>query len=127
MISSDIEAYSWMKASRLFVHPSTKEGGGSITLLEANSCGLPVVAYRTENGIAEELIEEGVNGYWVTEFNPIAMADKIRELLSDTDLGQIIKVHSIEYARRYDWSNIARDYYAYFLELLDNGISKKAE
>ena len=73
-IESDIEAYSWMKTARIFVHPSTKEGGGSITVLEANACGLPVVAYRHENGIADELIDEGVNGYWVNETNYSAMA-----------------------------------------------------
>ena len=43
-IESDIEAYSWMKTARIFVHPSTKEGGGSITVLEANASGLPVIA-----------------------------------------------------------------------------------
>ena len=120
-IESDIEAYSWMKTARLFVHPSTKEGGGSITVLEANACGLPVVAYRHENGIANELIDEGINGYWVEEINPKAMGEKIRQLLLDESQGPKIKDNSIKNAGKYDWINIGKEYEDYFLKLLNNG------
>jgi len=123
-IESDIEAYSWMKTARLFVHPSTKEGGGSITVLEANACGLPVVAYRHENGIANELIDEGVNGYWIEETNSSAMAERVRQLLLNKNLSQNIKDNSIKYARQYDWSNIGSEYNSYFLAIMRN---KKAE
>jgi len=120
-IESDIEAYSWMKTARLFVHPSTKEGGGSITVLEANACGLPVVAYRHENGIANELIDEGINGYWVEEIDPKAMGEKIRHLLLDESQGPKIKDTSIKNAGKYDWINIGKEYEDYFLKLLNNG------
>ena len=118
-IESDIEAYSRMKASRLFVHPSTKEGGGSITVLEANACGLPVVTYRHENGISEELISEGINGYRVDEINPRALADKVRYLFLEEDLGKIAKDNSVGHAKKYDWFNIGKEYDDYFSELLN--------
>jgi len=120
-IESDIEAYSWMKTARLFVHPSTKEGGGSITVLEANACGLPVVAYRHENGIANELIDEGINGYWVEEIDPKAMGEKIRQLLLDESQGEKMKDKSIKNAGKHDWTNIGKEYEDYFLKLLNNG------
>ena len=120
-ISSDSEAYSWMKASRFFIHPSTKEGGGSITVLEANACGLPVVAYRHKNGIADELIDEGINGYWVEEVSPKALAIKIRQLLLDKSLDKNIKGDSIKYARRYDWQNIAKEYDDFFSGIMAGG------
>ncbi|MFQ5444757.1 MAG: glycosyltransferase family 4 protein [Nitrospinales bacterium] len=119
MINSDEEAYSWMKASRLFIHPVTQGGGGSITVLEANACGLPVVAYKHEKGISDELIDEGVNGYWVREPNPKAMAKKISQLLSDKDLGQKMKHSAFEFAKQYAWANIAKGYKDYFSELLN--------
>lgn len=118
-IESDTEVYSLMKASRLFVHPSTKEGGGSITVLEANACGLPVMAYRHENGISEEFIDEGVNGYRVEKVNPQAMADKIHQLLKDDSLNQNMKNNSSDYAKRFDWLNIGKAYDEYFSELLN--------
>ena len=123
-IESDAEAYSLMKASRVFIHPSTKEGGGSITVLEANACGLPVVAYRHENGIADELIDEGVNGYWVEETNSSAMAERVRQLLLDKNLSQNIKDNSIKYARQYDWSNIGSKYNSFFLAIMRNEKAK---
>jgi glycosyltransferase involved in cell wall biosynthesis len=125
MIESDMEAYAWMKASRLFVNPSTSVSG-SISILEANACGLPVIAYKTDQGVSEDLIEEGVNGYWVEETTSRAMAEKVRQLLLDKNLGQNIKDNSIEYARRYDWSNIASEYNAYFLGIMGDEKKKKA-
>jgi glycosyltransferase involved in cell wall biosynthesis len=119
MISSDEEAYSRMKASRLFVYPVTKGGGGSITVLEANACGLPVVAYQHEKGISEELIDEGVNGYWVREPNSQALAEKISQLLSEQDLKSLSK-NAVEHAKQYAWASIAKDYNDYFAELLKN-------
>ena len=125
LIESDMEAYAWMKASRLFVNPSTSVSG-SISILEANACGLPAIAYKTDQGVSEDLIEEGVNGYWVEETNFRAMAEKVRQLLLDKNLGQNIKDDSIEYARRYDWSNIASEYNAYFLGIMGDEKKKKA-
>ncbi len=125
LIESDMEAYAWMKASRLFVNPSTSVSG-SISILEANACGLPAIAYKTDQGVSEDLIEEGVNGYWVEETNFRAMAEKVRQLLLDKNLGQNIKDNSIEYARRYDWSNIASEYNAYFLGIMGDEKKKKA-
>ncbi len=125
MIESDMEAYAWMKASRLFVNPSTSVSG-SISILEANACGLPVIAYKTDQGVSEDLIEEGVNGYWVEETNFRAMAEKVRQLLLDKNLGQNIKDNSIEYARRFDWSNIASEYNAYFLAIMGDEKKKKS-
>ncbi|MBT3921951.1 MAG: glycosyltransferase family 4 protein [Nitrospina sp.] len=125
MIESDMEAYARMKASRLFVNPSTSVSG-SISILEANACGLPVIAYKTDQGVSDELIEEGVNGYWVEEINSGAMAEKFYQLLLDKNLGQNIKDNSIEYARRYDWSNIAGEYNKYFLGIMADANEKKA-
>nr|WP_214041242.1 glycosyltransferase family 4 protein [Methanoculleus sp.] len=51
-----------MKASRVFVLPSTREGFG-IAALEAMACGLPVVTTDHPGNAAGDLVQEGVNGY----------------------------------------------------------------
>jgi glycosyltransferase involved in cell wall biosynthesis len=119
MIAADEEAYSWMKASRLFIYPITKGGGGSISVLEANACGLPVVAYEHEKGISDELIDEGVNGYWVKEPTPRAMAEKITQLLFGKNQGSNLSQSSLNYAKKYGWESIGMAYSDYFSELLD--------
>lgn len=78
----DDEMLAIVKASKIFVHPSTKEGGASTTLLEANACGLPVIAVRHELGFDPWLIEHGVNGWWVRDSDPASIARAILDALS---------------------------------------------
>jgi len=55
--------------------------GGPITLLEAMASGLPTVATRV--GLAEELIQDGVEGYLVDAVgDPDALAAGIRRLVT---------------------------------------------
>ena len=68
----------YVKAASVYVNPSTKEGGGSITCLEANACGLPVVAVDHPLGLDKGLITDEETGYWATEATPAAIAAKIR-------------------------------------------------
>ncbi len=119
MIESDEEAYAKMKASRIFIYPSTK-GSASIMVMEANACGLPVMAYRTEYGLSPELIEEGVNGFWVEGSQPQAMADTLEKLFSNS--GEAINYDNnvIEFAQKYAWKNIGKIYNDYFLDLIKN-------
>ncbi|MGA7800315.1 MAG: glycosyltransferase family 4 protein [Gammaproteobacteria bacterium] len=116
-IDSDEEVYGWLKASRLFVHPSTKEGGGSITALEANAAGLPVVAYRHPHGISQELIEDGRNGFWVENVGAEALADGIAHALdSDDATGQ--SERAVDFASAFDWSALSAQYDGYFRSLI---------
>jgi glycosyltransferase involved in cell wall biosynthesis len=72
-----------MRAADVFVLPSLVESFG-IVLLEAMSCGLPVVASRVM-GIPY-LVEDGLNGFLVPPTDEEALADRITALLSDPDL-----------------------------------------
>ncbi|MDR3413927.1 MAG: glycosyltransferase family 4 protein [Formivibrio sp.] len=95
-----------MKSARLFVNASTKEGGGSITLFEANACGLPVIAVRSPCGIDPSLIIEGKNGYMVDDLNGNLISDKIVELLQNPDLLRHNSEAAIVSAAQFDWQEI---------------------
>lgn len=112
-IESDLEVYSHLRASRVFVHPSTKEGGGSITSLEANAAGLPVVAFAFEGGISPELIVEGRNGIWASSMDSEALADGIEKALNLAAQPGCRKA-CVEFARPFDWSGLAEQYDALF-------------
>lgn len=108
-VEEDDDVYALLKASRLFVHPSTKEGGGSITSLEANAAGLPVVAFRHPGGISPELIEEGVNGHWVDTVDAVALADGIaRALAALKETG--VSERCEAFAQPFDWDVLAMQY-----------------
>jgi glycosyltransferase involved in cell wall biosynthesis len=64
-IEDSTELYGVMKASKLFVFPSEREGFGLIAL-EANACGLPVFTLDHPNNATTNLIKPGKNGYLFT-------------------------------------------------------------
>ena len=105
-----------LKRARIFVHPSTKEAGGSITMLEANACGLPIVCYRHPLGIDPSLIRKGLTGFVVDEVNPEGLLAGMEEMLR---LGEdpAIRDACVAYAREFDWSAIAGRYRQLFREL----------
>lgn len=65
-----------------FLFPSTYEIFGMV-LLEAMHYGLPVISYP--NGGSSMLIEDGVNGFVLNNLDPEAWANKIVDVLNDTD------------------------------------------
>jgi L-malate glycosyltransferase len=95
-----------MKTARIFVNASTKEGGGSITLFEANACGLPVIAVRSPHGIDPRLILEGENGYMVDALSPELLASEMVLLLSDPERLARNSAASVRMAEQYDWEFI---------------------
>jgi glycosyltransferase involved in cell wall biosynthesis len=98
-----------VKAARLFILPSTKEGGGSIVTLEANACGTPVIAMEHPLGIDRSLIQEGVNGFWVSPpLTSERLAERIIQVLRDPRIDNEWRHGSVERRRAYDLRAMAR-------------------
>ncbi len=95
-IESSTELYSLMKASKMLVLPSEREGFGLVAV-EANAAGLPVITTSHHDNAAKDLICNGVNGY-VVEPNAVSIAEKIVEGLRSWDT--FTPRRDIE---RYDW------------------------
>lgn len=102
----DEEVIARVKASRLFVHPSTKEGGASIALLEASACGVPAIAIDHPLGLDPSLIEQGRNGWWVPTAEPEALAAMITDALGDRARLERMRESSRSFARRFGWDRI---------------------
>lgn len=107
--------FAIIKAAGIFVHPSTKEGGGSITLIEANACGKPVVIYRHPNGIDPSLIAPGINGWVVDEVSVDALAASLNTILKDRQSLKSLHLGCESMARKNDWNELADRYEALFL------------
>lgn len=99
------EVAALMKSSKVFVIPSIQEGGASIVTLEANACGLPVIAIDHPLGIDKRLILTGETGFFV-ELASEAIAEKIRLLLKDNELREKMGKNAIKFAQQYDWDKI---------------------
>jgi len=90
-----------MKASRVFVLPSTREGFG-IAALEAMACGVPVVTVDHPGNAARDLVVEGVNGY-CSGLSAGEMGEGIRAGL---DLHRVRTSDCRTTAKVYDWGRI---------------------
>ena len=85
-------------ASDVYIHAATAEAWGK-TITEAMACGVPVVA--TEVGGIPEQIEDGENGYLTPAGDAEAMAARVQQLLSDSDLGKRLAASAEEFARQH--------------------------
>jgi len=102
----------YMKSSRVFVLPSTREGFG-IVVIEANACGIPVVVVDHEMNAARDLVQDGVNGF-KTKLSQEDMADSIIKLIENKDENKDIY---IEISAEYDWNNIVDSLEKVYMEV----------
>lgn len=96
---NDIELYGLMKASKILVLPSVREGFG-IIVIEANAAGLPVITTSHDNNAAKDLIYEGVNGL-LAEQNKESFAEKILQVINNRNT--MTPRHGI---KEYDWGSV---------------------
>jgi glycosyltransferase involved in cell wall biosynthesis len=103
----------------VFVLPSFNEGM-SLAALEAMAAGLPLVVSRT--GGTSMLVEEGVNGYSFDWAHIDQLRVHLRRLSEERALLRSMGAASRKRARRYAWSEIAKQY----LSLFNNRILSNA-
>ena len=76
--TSDVAKY--LRACDLYVHPSHADGMPNV-VLEAMSCGLPVIA--TKVAALPSMIQDGVSGRLVDPGSVSQLRDAIRDLVND--------------------------------------------
>jgi glycosyltransferase involved in cell wall biosynthesis len=94
-----------MKASRVFALPSEQEGF-SITVVEAQACGLPPVVVAAPDSAAVGLIRPGVDGL-VCEKRPLSLATALASLLQDPQLRHQLSMGARTAAAALDWNAAA--------------------
>jgi len=93
------EVFAYMKASRVFVSPSTREGFG-ITVLEAYACGLSIVTVNHRDNAAQYVAPKDRS--IVCEPNAADIARAIQ-----LQLQQPTQTVSHKVAAHYDWDKLA--------------------
>jgi glycosyltransferase involved in cell wall biosynthesis len=99
-----------MRKADVFLFPSVLEGHPQV-LVQAASCGLPVVAmdlYRPD------YVVHGETGYLVK--SEVDLSKKLGLLLSDQDLRLRMSAAAGRHALRFDWDKVAGDWEGAFVE-----------
>jgi glycosyltransferase involved in cell wall biosynthesis len=102
------------KGASLFVYPSLYEGFG-IAPIESMSCGVPVLA--SQNGSLPEVLGEAA---WLVD-DPTdvdALAEGILRILTDSAVWEKLRKRGLENARRFSWSQTAKETLALYTQLV---------
>jgi glycosyltransferase involved in cell wall biosynthesis len=73
-----------LRSGDVFVFPGVQQEGQPLTVLEAMSEGLPVIA--TDRGCLKETVIEGATGFIVPPCSPSAIAEKLLQLIREPEL-----------------------------------------
>lgn len=113
------EIVNLLYRSHLFLNPSPKEGWG-LTVIEANACGVPVVASRRP-GLVDS-VREGETGLLAEYGRPEEFAAKALELLTDHPLWRSYSENALRWARSFNWENCA----ARSLAVMERAVREKS-
>lgn len=104
---SDSDKAKILRQAWVFVTPSMKEGWG-ITVIEANSCGTPAIAYNVPG--LRDSVKDGGTGLLVPAGNIEELAKAILRVLSDSGLRGMLGRNAGEWASSFSWDSSAKEF-----------------
>lgn len=107
------------RAARVMLLPSSVEGFG-IVVLEANACGVPVIA---SSGVPESVVRHGENGLRYDYGDIAQLSRRIVEILTDDALYARLATNSLEFASRFGWRNVSGQ----FERVLQRAVADEAQ
>ena len=105
-IEDDAEVISMMKSARVFVYPAAPEGGWSLSIIEANACGLPAISFRSGKLGDNEVVVDGYNGLLAEQEVPDDLGTKIRLVLEQPPLRTRLSQNALAFAQQQDWGHL---------------------
>ena len=96
LVGTTDNVYQFYAKASVMVQTSRWEGFG-MTILEAMSCGVPVVAFH--NYGPDEIIRDSVDGYLIEHYNTEKFAQKVVDILKQSELRKELGKKAIERAQ----------------------------
>lgn len=106
------------KSADCLAHP-TLEDTFAMVVLEAMSHGLPVIVSGSKYCGISGLLQDGKNALIVVDpLNPFELHQVLEQALTQPTLHAQLSKEAIDFARRYQWSRLARKQGALYLDLV---------
>ena len=113
---SEAEKVRHLNQMSVAVNCSAKEGWG-LTVIEANACGVPVVASDVP-GLRDSVVDEKTGLLY--EFGNIEqLAQKITLVLRDENLRNRMRVDALEWGRSFNWEESAKKMIAFLEKVIE--------
>lgn len=95
------DVYGLMKASKVFVFPSTREGFGMV-VPEANACGLPTIVIRHKQNAATLLVDDGNSGF-ICDLDVNDIAGCVHKILAEDNTYIAMRQAALQWSHQFDW------------------------
>jgi len=105
-----------LSRAHLLVFPSVMEGWG-LTVIEANACGTPVIAFNVP-GLRDSIIN-GETGLLVPYGDIKALANAIIKVLSEDELRAKLSKNAIKWAEKFSWEKTAKEFEKILEKIID--------
>lgn len=115
---SEADKLDLLQKAWAMVTPSMKEGWG-VTVIEANACGTPTIAYDTPG--LRDSIRDDETGLLVPDGNIAGLAEAIVKVLSSQELRETLGKNALRWAANFSWDNSAQK----FEQLLESQRGRK--
>ena len=122
-ITEKKEIYKKLKSSKIFILPSILEGLGMV-VIEAHASGIPVIVIKNKWNAAQELIENGKNGF-ISENNAEKLANLISKILKNKKLQEHMSNYARKSAKRFDWDKLTKDLDDYYKRIMQQNTNTK--
>jgi glycosyltransferase involved in cell wall biosynthesis len=97
---SENDKFDLLARAHVLVNPSVREGWGLVNI-EANSFGVPVVAYKSAGLI--DSVRDGSSGLILKNNSPKDLAAAVYKILTDDKLYDSLSVGAISWGREFSW------------------------
>jgi glycosyltransferase involved in cell wall biosynthesis len=104
---SEEEKVRFMSGSWVVVSASVVEGWG-LSVLEANACGTPCIAYDVAG--LRDSVRDGVTGFLVGDGDVLGLAERVVAVLGDEELRRRLSENALEYAKQFTWDKTAQQF-----------------
>jgi phosphatidylinositol alpha-mannosyltransferase len=116
---NDVEKAAFLKSLDLYVAPNTGGESFGIILAEALASGVPIIASDIQ--AFRYLLEDGKYGQLFENENSEDLARKVITLLKDKKTRDEMSASGVQYARRFDWSQVGDEIMNVYLHALKPG------
>jgi len=102
---TDEEKFDLLQKAKVFVTTSMKEGWG-LTVIEANRCGTPVVAYDVDG--LRDSIRNNETGLLVKSGDIRQIGESIIKIIDNNDLQ--MNIRALEWSKKFDWDKSTEEF-----------------